>query len=86
MRHSEKIAPIAAVVSALSTMLCCLLSGIAAAAGAVGLGIMAEPFRRWLIGLTVALLVVGIDSCIARSAPASGEAGLASLYSFYPRS
>jgi hypothetical protein len=33
MKHSEKVTPVAAVVSALSTMVCCLPSGIAVAAG-----------------------------------------------------
>ena len=59
MRHSEKITPVAAAVSALSTLACCLPSGIAAAAGAAGLGVVVEPFRPWLVALSVALLVVG---------------------------
>ena len=59
MKHSEKVTPIAAAVSALSTMVCCLPSGIAAAAGAAGLGVVLEPLRPWLIGLSIALLVVG---------------------------
>ena len=50
MKHSEKITPVAAAVSALSTMACCLPSGIAAAAGAAGLGVVLEPFRSWLMG------------------------------------
>jgi hypothetical protein len=59
MKHSEKITPVAAAVSALSTMVCCLPSGIAAAAGAVGLGVVVEPLGPWLFGLSIALLAVG---------------------------
>jgi hypothetical protein len=59
MKHSEKIAPAAAVISALSTFACCLPVGIAAAAGAAGLGVIMEPLRPWLIGLSIALLGVG---------------------------
>ena len=59
MKHSEKVTPVAAVVSALSTMVCCLPSGIAAAAGAAGLGALLEPLRPWLVGLSIVLLVVG---------------------------
>jgi hypothetical protein len=59
MKHSEKIAPAAAVISALSTLACCLPLGVAAAAGAAGLGILVEPLRPWLIGLSIALLGVG---------------------------
>jgi hypothetical protein len=60
MRHSEKITPVAAAVSALSTMVCCLPSAISAAAGAAGLGFVVEPLRPWLVGLSIALLAVGL--------------------------
>jgi len=59
MKHSEKITPVAAEVSALSTVACCLPSGIAAAASAAGLGVVVEPLRPWLVGLSSALLVLG---------------------------
>ncbi len=77
MKHSEKITPVAAAVSALSTIVCCLPSGIAAAAGAAGLGVVVEPLRPWLVGLSIGLLVLGFvqlyrsnRSCRRRS-PAS---------------
>jgi uncharacterized membrane protein YidH (DUF202 family) len=77
MKHSEKITPVAAAVSALSTIACCLPSGIATAAGAAGLGLVVEPLRPWLVGLSIALLVLGFvqlyrsnRSCRRRS-PAS---------------
>ena len=59
MKHTEKITPVAAAVSALSTIACCLPSGIAAAAGAAGLGVVVESLRPWLVGLSIALLVLG---------------------------
>src|SRR5258708_9617444 len=62
MKHSEKIAPAAAVFSALSTIVCCLPRGIAAVAGAASLGtlgVLVEPLRPWLIVLSIALLGVG---------------------------
>jgi len=59
MKHSEKITPVAAAISAVSTMACCLPSGIAAAAGAAGLGAVVEPLRPWLIGLSIVLLILG---------------------------
>ncbi len=59
MKHTEKITPVAAAVSALSTIACCLPSGIAAAAGAAGLGVVVEPLRPWLVGLSIALLLLG---------------------------
>ncbi|SRR6266851_3639754 len=77
MKHSEKITPVAAAISALSTIACCLPSGMAAAAGAAGLGVVVEPLRPWLVGLSIVLLVLGFvqlyrsnRSCRRRS-PAS---------------
>ncbi len=74
MKHSEKITPVAAAVSAIA---CCLPSGSAAAAGAAGLGVVVESLRPWLVGLSIALLVLGFvqlyrsnRSCRRRS-PAS---------------
>src|SRR5215831_7146114 len=60
MKHSEKITPVAAAASALPTMVCCLPSGIAAAAGAAGLGVVLEPLRGWLVVLSLGLLAVGL--------------------------
>ena len=41
-------------------MACCLPSGIAAAAGAAGLGMVIDALRPWLAGLSIALLVGGL--------------------------
>jgi hypothetical protein len=59
MKHSEKITPVAAVVSVLPTLTCCLPSTIAAAAGVAGLGVVVEPLRPWLLVFSIALLVIG---------------------------
>jgi uncharacterized membrane protein YidH (DUF202 family) len=59
MMHSEKITSVSAALSALSTLACCMPSGIAAAAGAAGLGVVAEPLQPGLVGLSIALLLVG---------------------------
>ena len=60
MKHSEKIAPIAAVISVFSTIACCLPLGILAAAGAASLSAVLAPLRWWLIGLSVVLLAFGM--------------------------
>jgi mercuric ion transport protein len=60
MRLSEKFAPVAAVLSVLTSIACCLPFGIAAAAGAAGLGVALQPLRPWLIGLSVVLLAFGL--------------------------
>src|ERR1700693_6630003 len=50
----------AAVIGAFTSIACCLPFGIAAALGAAGVGLALEPFRGWLIGLSVVLLAFGL--------------------------
>ena len=49
----------AAVMSALATLACCLPLGIAGAVGALGLSVALDFLRPWLIGLAVILLGFG---------------------------
>ena len=86
MKHSEKIAPAAAVISAFSTLTCCLPLGIAAAAGAAGLGVLVEPLRPWLIGCQSRCSASGSRNCIDPEAPANGAAERASQHFGFPRS
>ena len=75
MSAGERIAPAAAALGALSTLLCCLPLSFAAALGAAGLSVIAIEYRSWLIGFAVILLAVGFievyrrpsDSCRRRS-------------------
>jgi hypothetical protein len=60
VKHTEKLAPVAAVASAISCMACCLPFGIAAAAGSAGLGLVLEPFRPYLMAVSAALLLFGL--------------------------
>jgi cytochrome bd-type quinol oxidase subunit 2 len=58
-KHSEKITPVVAALSAVSSLACCVPSGVAAAAGAAGLGAVIEPVSPWFIRLSIVLLAVG---------------------------
>jgi hypothetical protein len=58
MRVTEGLSPVAAAMSALATLACCLPFGIAGAVGALGLSVSLEALRPWLIGLAVVLLAV----------------------------
>jgi len=58
MRVTERLSPVAAAMSALATLACCLPFGIAGAVGALGLSVALEVLRPWLIGLAVVLLAV----------------------------
>ena len=60
MKHSEKLAPVAAVASAISCMACCLPFGIAAAAGSAGLSLVLEPLRPYLMAVSAGLLLFGL--------------------------
>jgi hypothetical protein len=67
VKHGEKLAPVAAVVSAASCLACCLPFGIAAAAGAAGLSVMHDGLRPYLLGLSGALLIFGLwQLCCSR--------------------
>ena len=74
MEHKERIAPVAALLSLLSTLLCCLPLGFATAAGAASLGFASGPLRPYLMGLSAVLLAFGFwqlyrakQSCQRRS-------------------
>ena len=58
MRATERLTPVAAAMSALAALACCLPLGIAGAVGALGLSVVLESVRPWLIGLAVILLGV----------------------------
>jgi hypothetical protein len=69
LKHSEKLAPgvaqtswpaVAAVISAVSCMACCLPFGFAAAAGAAGLSVVLAPLRPWMLVIWGALLIFGV--------------------------
>ena len=60
MKYGERLAPVAAVVSAISCMACCLPFGIAAAAGAAGLAVVLESVRPYLMAASGALILFGV--------------------------
>jgi len=60
MKHAEKVAPVAAAVTALTTLVCCLPIGIAAAAATAGLAAVVSSYRLWFLGASGVLLVIGI--------------------------
>jgi uncharacterized membrane protein YidH (DUF202 family) len=60
VRITERLAPVAAAVSALATLACCLPFGIAGAVGALGLSVALASLRPWLIGIAVILLSLGL--------------------------
>ena len=60
MKHAEKIAPAAAALSALATLACCLPIAFAAGTATAGLAIVAGSYRWAFLGVSAALLLVGV--------------------------
>ena len=59
MAHTEKIAPVAAAFTALTTLACCMPMGFAAAAAAIGLSTIAAEYQPWFLGASSVLLALG---------------------------
>ena len=60
MRHGEKIAPVAAAVTGLATLACCLPLGFAAAAMTASLSTVVAAYQPWFLIMSAALLCVGL--------------------------
>jgi hypothetical protein len=60
MKHSERITPVAAAVSAIATLACCLPLGFAGAAATASLSMILDALRPWLLGLAVCLAGIGM--------------------------
>jgi hypothetical protein len=73
MQISEKGAPVAAIIAAVSTLACCLPLGFLGAVGLASLSFWARQYGRWLMLASIALLCVGSvqlyfrKSCTKRS-------------------
>ena len=60
MKHSEKVAPVAAAVTALTTQLCCVPLGFAAAVATASLASFVSSYQRWFVAASLSLLGVGL--------------------------
>jgi hypothetical protein len=59
MKHTEKIAPVAAALSALATLACCLPIAFAAGTATATLAMVAGTYRWSFLGASVVLLAIG---------------------------
>ena len=60
MKPATKVMPVAATVTALSTLACCLPLSLSAAIGVAGLAVAIEPYRHWFVSVSVFFLAVGL--------------------------
>ena len=77
MKYAEKVTPLAAALSAIVSLFCCLPLAIPAALGAAGLGVMLSSLQPVLLALAAALLVLGFVQLYRRRA--CGRPGRASV-------
>src|SRR5215831_756947 len=59
MKPSTRVMPVAAAFTALSTLACCLPLSLSAASGLASLAVVLEPYRGWLIGISLVFLAIG---------------------------
>jgi hypothetical protein len=66
MRVAERVAPVAAVIAALSTLACCLPFAFLGAMGLAGASVKLQSLRLWLFGGAAILLVFGFIQLYVR--------------------
>ena len=72
MNISEKSAPAAAIVAALSTLACCVPLGFLGAVGLASVSVWAQRYRLWLLIAAIGFLCLGSaqlhfrKSCVRR--------------------
>ena len=59
MKHTEKIAPVAAALSAVATLACCLPIAFAAGTATATLAMLAGTYRWLFLGISAVLLAIG---------------------------
>lgn len=59
MRHAEKITPVAAALSALTTLACCLPVTFAAGSATAGLAVVAGAYRWAFLTASMILIALG---------------------------
>jgi hypothetical protein len=78
MKHAEKITPVAAALSALATLACCLPITFAAGTATAGLAAVAGSYRWALLGASMFLLALGTIE-VVRARHACRTRGTASV-------
>lgn len=60
MKHVEKVTPIAAALTSVATLVCCVPMGFASAAATASLSMVVATYQRWFLGASVVLLILGM--------------------------
>ena len=83
MKAVERGAPAAAILAALSALLCCLPFGLVGALGLASIGVWIAPLRPWLLGAAVLLLIFGFWQLYRRGKQCSIQRSLVSVTLFW---
>jgi hypothetical protein len=60
MKNTEQVTPVAAAVTALSTLLCCVPTSFAAAVATTSVGVFVADHQVWFLAGSVLLIAVGV--------------------------
>jgi hypothetical protein len=60
MKNSEQVTPVAAAVTALSTLLCCVPTSFAAAVATTSLGVFVADHQGWFLAASGLLIAIGL--------------------------
>lgn len=60
MKNTEQVTPVAAAVTALSTLLCCVPTSFAAAMATTSVGLFVADHQGWFLAASVLMIVVGV--------------------------
>jgi len=60
MKNTEHVTPVAAAVTALSTLLCCVPTSFAAAIATTSAGVFVAQHQGWFLAASVVLIAIGV--------------------------
>jgi hypothetical protein len=60
MKNPEQVTPVAAAVTALSTLLCCVPTSFAAAIATTSAGLFVAHHQGWFLAASVGLIAIGV--------------------------
>lgn len=83
MKAVERGVTAAAIIAALSALVCCLPFGIVGAFGLASASVWIAPLRPWLLGAAVLLLVVGFCQIYRRGKQCSTQRSRVSVALFW---
>lgn len=73
MKNPEQVTPLAAAVTALSTLLCCVPTSFAAAIATTSAGVFVADHQGWFLGASIVLIALGVVQLRRATACSTGR-------------